>query len=201
MTPQVGDILQARLSWTDSVGGIMENVYTLRLTSFTGVDFDEVATDVTNWLVDLYTPWMNSVSDTIQSRDFTLSLRDVPTSEWNEVHTSSFLALQGQSGAESTPPINCGTVVAYPSQKRHRGFKNLPPPSEDAVIDGSLSATAVADLALFLIDYVLPVVGLVGGYDIGVLTLATNTFREFVGDGAVTSIVGSRTTRKQGRGI
>lgn len=199
--PTVGDVLKASVTFNDSVGGVMENVYTLKITSLTGTEWQDVATDVANWLVDLYDPWMTHVSVQITSRDLTISLRDEALGQWNEVWHGIHTGMNGLNGSDSLPPINCGTVVGYPASKRHRGFKNLPAPAEDAVENGSLDASAFASLGLFLIDYVLPIVGAYGGYDVGTITLATNIFRRFVGEGAITNVVGSRTTRKEGRGI
>lgn len=199
--PAVNDVVQVKVTFHDASGGLFQNMFTILLTAVAVNDWQFVLTDVANWLILMHSNYMNNVSGQVGSDTIELSVRDIAAKEWNSVVQAPFNTLAGQSGATSTSAINCATVVAFPQLKRHWGFKNLPPPSVDAMDNGSLVGAVLIDLLVYGGAYASPYVGNDTDFSSGVLSLATETFRAFIGSFQATTVVGSRTTRKEGVGI
>lgn len=201
MQPTVGDILRVVLTFTLADGGLMQNIFTIVVTETVVSNWVDALSGVEEWLEDMYTSYQAVMPDTVQSSQTELQLRDQANSEWNTVAQRPFTDIGGQSGSDTTPGTTCATVVAFPETPRHWGFKNLPPVGEDNTADGLLTATVLAAMLLFSGFWVNGRQGVTFSFDSGVYTLATETFRQFTSAIKLSDIMGTRVTRKTGRGI
>lgn len=199
--PDVADVIQIALAFEGVEGGVITNIFTSQLLRVAVDSWSAVADDVENFFADLYDDWLENVSDDVKSTGFVISKRDADANQWNEVISRDFLGLDGKSPAESLPSLNAATIVAFPAVARHWGFKNMPAPSEDAVSGGNLTLGALADLVFSSVVYSTPYFGADTDWGNGVYSLATEQYRGFQPSVLITSIVGSRVTRKEGRGI
>ena len=179
----------------------MQNIYVIKLLSTVSPTFDDLAVPVANWMIEIYTEWIESVSNEVESDSLTISLRDEVAKEWNQVHSSGFGSLQGQALTGTSPGTSTGTIVAYPELPRHWGFKSFPTPAEGSTFEGKLTGLALADLIL---SGEVWAEGQQAGSDTwtaGVLSLATETYRAFTGTVLATDVLGTRVSRKTGVGI
>ena len=201
MLPSAGDILKVIVGFALPDGTIMQNIFYWTILSTTATDWDNTAADIATYLVEVYEQWMTNVATEVNSETLEIALRDETAGEWNQVYQAAFLSIGGTDTADSGSPTSSGTVVAFPEVVRHWGFKNFPPPSEGATTGGVLTGVALADLLITGVLWVLPFVEFYGGYQPGVYSLATETFRAFTGSIVGSTSQGTRVTRKTGRGI
>jgi len=199
--PAENDIIQATLVWDDAAGQQFLNVFKFRLDDFIGVTWGDVGDELEAYFEAFYTDWLENVANSVQSSNYEISLRDEVAGEWNQVFNRDYTELVGATPAGSLPALNCATIVAYPGTVRFWGFKNMPPPNESAVDDQGLVGSALVDLALSALIYHKPYIGVLMTLTGGVYNLGQEAFRAFAFSSKITNIVGSRVTRKDGRGI
>ena len=199
--PSEGDILQVILLFLASDGGVIANVFKMRLAQLAVASWAEVADEIELFFTDMYTPWLDEMTDQTSSDSFEISLRDEAEGEWNQVYQRDFSDLVGVDGGQPAAPLTTGTIVAYPGLVRFWGFKNMPQPAENAIFNGVLSGNAIADLILSGAVYSRNWVGTNTDLNQGVYNEPTETFRPFAASIKVGQPVGSRVTRKTGRGI
>lgn len=199
--PVIGDIIQIAALFSGVEGGAIQNIFTSVLTQVAVNSWESVADDVEVYLNELYEDWFENVSTEVESQSFVISRRDAEAGEWNEVTSRTWLNTDGMHIGDSLPSINCATVIAFPGSNRNWGFKNFPPPSEFNVSGGNLIPAALGDLLLTAAKYTSTFVGINTSLGNGVYSLATEQFRGFTNSIILTSVIGSRVTRKEGRGI
>lgn len=199
--PAIGDVLRVPLRIEDPNGGQTFNIFHFTIDDLAVNTWQAVADDIADWLDVGYNPWMANVSDNWQSQAFEILVRDVILGQWNQVHSQAHLDIEGQVMTDSGAPLTTATFVSYPGSVRHWGFKNMPSPADGASAGGELVPAALVDL---LVSAVLLSTIVTGGNTIlrvGVYALASETFRGFTGTVQAGSPIGSRVTRKVGRGI
>lgn len=199
--PSVGDIIRVVLTFTAVEGGLMQNIYHILLTQVLVAEWDSVAGAAQAWFVDMYDDYFQDVNNQVGSTTIELLQRDTVAGQWNTVLQRSFVSVVGQTALESLPSINTATVVAFPEIPRYWGFKSLPAPSEAATANGILLPSVLANLLLFAGHYTAGRVGATISFTSGVYSEATETYRPFTSSIKLTDIIGSRVTRKTGRGI
>lgn len=201
MQPTVGDILRAVLTFQLADGGLMQNIFTLIVTQTVLDNWIDALSGVEEWYKDMYEDYLPNMPNEVSSVFSEIQLRDVGAGEWNTVAQRTFTDLIGSDGFDQIPSTTCPTVVAFPELPRHWGFKNLPPVSESFTLDGILVPSVLADLLFFAAFYVEGRDGVTFSFDSGVYSLATETFRVFTDSIKLTDVIGTRVTRKTGRGI
>lgn len=201
MTPQVGDILRVVLTFVLADGGLMQNIFTIVVTETVVSNWVDALSGVEEWLQDMYEAYMDSVATEVESVSSELQLRDSGAAEWNTVAQRPFTDIIGIATDDTAPSTTCGTVVAFPDIPRHWGFKNLPPVADSLILNGILLPSVVADMLLFAGFWTSGRQGLTFSFDSGVYSLATETFRQFTSSVKISDILGTRVTRKTGRGI
>lgn len=201
MVPAIGDVLRALVTFQLADGGLMQNIFTIIVTETVVNNWIDALSGVEEWFNDMYEEYLASMSITVASTFSELQLRDAAAGEWNTVAQRAFTDLQGTNNSDTLPSTTCPTVVAFPELPRHWGFKNLPPAVEFETTDGILSATVLADMLFFAGFYVAGRTGLTFSFDSGVYSLATETMRVFTDSIKIADVIGTRVTRKTGRGI
>lgn len=199
--PLDGDILSVLFLWLAGDGGIISNVFKMRIAALAVASWAEVADEIEDFFTSMYTPWLDQMTNDTSSLSFEVSKRDEGLGQWDQVYQRDFTDLVGADTGQATAPINTGTIVAYPGLVRFWGFKNMPQPSENAIVDSVLGGTAIADLIQCGLDYSRNWVGTNTDLNQGVYNEADEQFRPFAASVKVGQPVGSRVTRKTGRGI
>ena len=199
--PSVGDVVRVILTMTSPEGGLMQNIFHILLTEVIVAEWENVAGGAEEWLEDMYEDYMDDVNQEVQSTQVEILERDVGAGEWNTVFQRAFNGVNGQTLLDTLPSTNTATVVAFPALPRFWGFKSLPPVSEGATSGGVLVPSVLANLLLFAGFYVTGRVGATISFTSGVYSEATETYRPFTDAVKLTDVLGTRVTRKSGRGI
>lgn len=199
--PSELDVIKVALLFSDIDSEAILNVFTMRLNDLVTNSWAGVADEIELLFTSMYTDWMEEVSTDTNSESFTISLRDAGASEWNEVFNRDFTDLIGGTVGDPYASLNAATVVAYPGLVKHFGFKNLPAPGEQNVSGGRMDVQALVAMVRFGLDYSRNWVGTDTDLSQGVYELAAESFRPFAASILVKDIMGSRVTRKVGRGI
>lgn len=199
--PAINDVVRAVVSYNNPVGGIAQNTFTFLLTSVATALWSEVADDIEAYLLDALSDWFENVETGIASQNINLLLRDPVAGQWDSVLERSWTDLVGSGVGDTSVSFSSPKMILYPGSIRHWGFKNLMPPVETEVTNGSLDAIAFADLVLTTAKLGLPLTGTFISASHGVYSLADELFRGFTGQGVASTALGSRVTRKEGVGI
>lgn len=199
--PAIGDVVRVVLSWLLTDGTIMQNVYTIKLTTVNISDWETVTDAIEAWLLSMHASLLVGVSDTVVSTDIELSLRDTVLNQWDSVFQRPYAGLVGSAVGDTLPSLSCATIVAYPDVVRHWGFKNTPPLAESSTGGGVYLPLILADFIVYSIFYAAGWTGGNTAFSSGVFSLFTNTYRAFTGGTKITDVIGSRVTRKQFVGI
>ena len=201
MTVSEGDIIKLVLDHTYPGAGTALNIFEY---TFGGLDRDDASfmEDVAEYFT---TGWgahwqalapegafMDSVSGVIIDIAGVV-LRDLG---------SEIINLEGTAGNEVSPAAVSGYLLANTAIPQVRGSKYVPAIGEASVEQGELSAAALLDLGLLLVEYLNPQV-LTGGGTIfpGVLSSRTSQFELFTLQGAIDSRPAYQRRRKVGVGI
>lgn len=201
MTPSLGDIIRLLIVFELGNGVEMINVFTAILTSLSTSDWDDILNEAKDFMNDVFSPWESVMSPSTQSSELRLSVRDTALHQWNEMSQDVFTDILGTQPGTVIPFPNTGSIVAYTELPRHRGRKGLPPPAEDGCEFGLLNAASLASLLTVAAEYVIPFAGTLAGWNNGILTEVTETFRPFTGSVAFSDVMGTQVTRKIGRGM
>lgn len=199
--PTVGDFLRVPVRWDDPNGGQAFNIFHFALDEVNVNTWEAVGDEIKTWLIAGYTPWMDQVSTSWQSNSFEILVRNVIDGQWDQVYSDGMDDIEGTFPGESTAPLSVATFVSYPGAPRHWGFKNLPSPAVSSTNAGELDAAALVDLLITALLLSTGVIGVDAVLRVGVYALLTETFRGFTGQISAGTAIGSRVTRKVGRGI
>lgn len=199
--PVAGDDLRTTISFTNPVGGLMQNTFHHQLTAVGVNSWTAVADDIEGYLTQLYTPWLVHVAPAIASTTLEIALRDSALGQWNTVISRAFTTLVGSGGVETSLVFGSPRITLYPGSLRHWGFRNVPPPAETAVTGGQLDLIPLAALAQLCGFLVFPYAGVDTSFNNGIYSLATEVFRGFIGTFVASAVMGSRVTRIEGEGI
>ncbi len=199
--PAPADVLRVVLTWNSPVGGVFQNTFNMVLTSVATALWSEIADDVEDYLEATFADWLPNVVTGITSQSLNILLRDAVAGEWNSVLDRTYTGLAGTAVGDTSVIFSSPKLILYPGAPRHWGFRNFPPPSEGSTQNGSLLAAPLADILTSGLTLSLPYTGTYCSFTNGVYTLATETFRGFIGTVASGNALGSRTTRKQDVGI
>lgn len=199
--PAINDVVRAVVSYNNPVGGIAQNTFTFLLTTVATALWSEVADDIEAYLADALSDWFDNVESGIASETINLLLRDPVAGEWNSVLERSFTDIVGAGVGDTSVSFSSPKMILYPGSIRHWGFKNLMPPVEAQVSNGSLTGTALADLVITTAKLGSQLSGAFVSANHGVYSLTEELFRGFTGQGVASTALGSRVTRKEGVGI
>lgn len=199
--PTEGDFLRVAVKWLDPDQHEVFNIFHYALDTVNVNTWEAVGDEIKTWLEVGYNPWMARVATDWVGLSFEILVRDVIAGQWNQVYSDTFDTLGGEALGGSLPALSTATFVSYPGAVRHWGFKNLPAPHDDDATAGRITAAALVDLLLTAVLLSTGVIGSDAILRVGVYALATETFRGFTGSVAASNVIGSRVTRKVGRGI
>ena len=199
--PTVGDNLRVAVKFLDPNNNEAFNIFHFEIDSLAVNSWSAVGDDLKVWFEAGYSPWLTNVAESWTGVSFEILVRDAVAGEWNQVYTDTFDNLDGTVVGDSLPALSVATFVSYPGSVRHWGFKNMPAPADAIASGGLIEPTALADLLITALFLSTGVVGVDTVMRVGVYTLAEELFRGFTGTIAASDVIGSRVTRKVGRGI
>jgi hypothetical protein len=199
--PSELDVIRVALLFSDIDSEAIMNTFTMRLADLATASWGGVADEIEVLFTSMYSDWLDEMPTSTESESFSISLRDPDAGQWNEVYNRIFTTLVGGAASDPYASLNAATVVAYPGLVRHWGFKNLPAPAEGNVSGGRMTAQGLVAMVRFGLDYARNWEGTLTDLNQGVYNEATEMFRPFAANILVKDAMGSRVTRKVGRGI
>lgn len=200
MNPTIGDIV--RIVAVFNGGGVSEilNVWTLVITALDLVGWDEFLDGAEEFLTDMYDNWRGNMAEDISSQEIRAFVRDPVAGQWNGVGSNVWTDGGGTVIGGSSSYTTAATMIGFPQLPRYRGMKNMPPPAVSSTNNDRLTTGAFGDLTLSLVAYLSPFSSATLNMTPGVYSESTETFRPFSQIGVVTDVLGTRVTRKTGRG-
>ena len=199
--PTIGDNLRVAVKFLDPDNNDVFNIFHFEIDDVGVNSWLAVGDDLKVWFEAGYAQWLSNVTEDWTGVSFEILVRDSGAGQWNQVYSDTFDDLDGTVVGESLPALNAATFISYPGSVRNWGFKNMPAPAEAISSGGKIEATALADLLITALLLSSGVIGADTLLRVGVYSLATELFRGFTGSVAASNVIGSRVTRKVGRGI
>jgi len=199
--PSELDIIRVALLFADQDDEAILNQFTMRLANLVTGSWSGVADEIESLFNSMYSEVAEDWAMDVQSEEFKISLRDEGAGQWNEVYHRNFTDIAGGTPSDPYSSITTATIVAFPGLVRHWGFKNLACPAEGNIAGGRLTPAGLANMVLFGADYAVNWQGTETDLSQGVYNEASETYRPFAGSILVKDALGSRVTRKIGRGI
>lgn len=158
MSVTTGDILRAvaTMLWTD--GNVMQNVFNAVITGGGGPwDDDDVVTDLTAWVKDVYDELVSDVSNTVDGSQVIGYIYDAIDDDWDELATNNWV--WNPTNATGELPRGAAALMnARTTDPDTNGKKYMGGLCEDGLTNGLWTAGVLADMVLAGGKWITPVV-------------------------------------------
>jgi len=162
-TVDVGAILKivAIAAWLD--GNIVQNVFAAEVSGGTGpFDDNEVVTDCTTWVEDMFANVTARVSDRLDGSEVRVYVYDSGDDDFDEIGSDSWV--WNPAGTEENLPSGVSMLInAKTTDADVNGKKYIAGLTENDNDDGAISGSMLAALVLFAVDWTQEFTGSVSG--------------------------------------
>ena len=197
---EIGEIIRIAAFFTHPAGSVAQNVFIYEVQDSV-VDDADLLSDYQAWFfTDWIDNWQDLANDQCVCDYLEFDVLNGDGTVKRNIGPHDF----DSAGLLTGEPTSAG-VAAYLQATSERtkslGKKYIPSLDETMITDGQLNATAIAKMAVLLLEYmeVVPV-GTSTMLVPGVLSRVTETFQEFTGSGYITDIPAYQRRRKPGVG-
>jgi len=197
----IGEIIRVVAHYSMENAGDMQNVFHFILQTAAIADNDLID-DVSAWFQnDWGASWQELASQYATLEHFDADVVDVDGTVKRNLG-GDIIDLDGLISTELMTPMDSGYLLAYTAIPKARGSKYLPGMAEATQSAGGLNATALADLAVCLGVYLVPIAMTGGGSLLpGVASATLAAFVPFLVSGAIDTVLATQRRRKAGVGI
>lgn len=191
-----GNIIRAAVSVSMPNASVAQLVFWW-VVSNQSIGNDDVVDLIEDWFVNTFVDGIKSMmADSVTYVD----------AEIDRMFTSGTVAenlgtaIIGVSGSEASQAVSAA-VAAYmradTANPKTRGSKYIPGLCEEKIADGALTASALTDLGIALLDYLSDIEDGAGGLLVpGVLSRTAEAFVPFLGTGSITDVPAYQRRRK-----
>ena len=165
-------------------------------------EYQDIVSDLGSRMLSLYTEWVPLAAPDAAYLGVDVSYRVAATGEWLFIGTSA-TNLPGANTNDSMLPHFVALPMTLPIPGRAKpGAKRFPGGSEQVVLDGQITATALTDLIDVGAQTLLSFTGGFSGRDFapGIWSVKDTLFAPYGTSAVFPLFTGSQNTRKPGRG-